>query len=93
MDRAVTRGEWPVIGHVPLTSDEREPPTFFKQDALSKQCSLYLPGGREVPTTPAECAHLERAAVWEPRHVVDRLNDHYAGRRNKWFESLRVRGA
>jgi len=34
---------------------------------------------------------LERAAVWGPSHVEDRLRDHYAGRKNKWVESLRIK--
>lgn len=27
--------------------------------------------------------------VWSPEHVEDRLRDHFAGRPNKWEESLR----
>ena len=36
-----------------------------------------------------ECVGLERAAVWEPEHVEDRLRDHFAGRSNRWVESLK----
>lgn len=45
----------------------------------------------ENPATPEECAVLERAAVWDPGHVEDRLRDHFAGQSNKWVESLRLK--
>jgi hypothetical protein len=28
--------------------------------------------------------------VWEPEHVEERIRDHYAGRANRWAESLRI---
>lgn len=91
MKYAVTAGLWPVIGHVPVPQALMEPPEFFKQDALSGRLSIYRTGEAERPASHEECSRLERAAVWDPQHVVDRLEDHFAGRLNKWVESMRVR--
>ena len=92
MNHAVTSGRWPVLGNAPLTDDLLEPPAFFKQDPISGQLSItYVGGGDEVPASFADCLHLERASVWDPDHVEARLNDHFAGRKNRWFESMRPR--
>ena len=88
MKYAVTSGEWPVIGHIPLTDDLKESPRFFKKDRIAKKLSIYLGDGVEQPATLEEIEGLECAAGWDPEHVVDRLNDHFAGRPNKWVLSL-----
>jgi hypothetical protein len=91
MNYAVTEGDWPIIGHVPLTAELEESPSFFKEDPLTGKLSIYYGGGHEKPATLEEIQGLERAAVWEPEHVVDRLRDHFAGRKNVWVESLKPR--
>jgi hypothetical protein len=71
-------------------------PFFFKQDSFNGRLFLYNSSlltadqGYECPATLAECSGLERAAVWDPEHVVDRLRDHAAGRPNQWVESLKI---
>jgi hypothetical protein len=90
MDHAVKSGRWKVLGNVALDGALLNPPARFIQDPLRPdQFSLYEKG-RTRPATRAEAVGLERAAVWEPSHVEDRLRDHYAGRKNKWVESLRI---
>ena len=89
MRHTVTDGLWPVVGHASVPATLLEPPEFFKQDPLNGKLSITHDGGDERPATLEECQHLECAAVWEPRHVVDRLEDHFAGRKNRWVESLR----
>jgi hypothetical protein len=98
MNKAVTSGRWPTVGHRPLTDVERTTPVrFCKQDPISGSLSIAWvdPVSSEYHTAPAsreECEALEREAVWEPEHVEDRLRDHRAGRTNKWVESLRLKG-
>ena len=87
---AITNGLWPIIGNVPLSPELREPQLFYKQDAISKELTIYG-GGKEVAATREECRVLERAAVWDPEHIVDRLRDHFDGRSNKWVESMNAR--
>lgn len=90
MNYAVTSGRWTVIGRMEIPESLREKPKFFMQDALSGELSITTHGGDRIPATREQCAGLERAAVWDPEHVEDRLVDHFASRPNKWVESLRL---
>jgi len=89
MNHAITSGRWEVIGHRELEGFLTEPTIFFKQDMMSKELSLYV-AGEEHPATRQQCKGLERAAVWDPEHVEDRLRDHYLGVSNKWVESMKL---
>ena len=91
MNHAFTRGTWPVIGHAQIPDELATSPWFFKKDLISGKVTLTQTGAEEVPAENNEWEHLECAAVWEPFHVVDRLQDHFAGRPNKWVESMKVR--
>lgn len=91
VDHAVTAGRWTVVGHRNVPNDVAVAPWFYKQDPLSKALSMTQTGTEEVPASAEECSRLERAAVWEPEHVEDRLRDHFAGRPNKWVQSMTVR--
>lgn len=90
MTSAVTSGRWSVIGHAPLETELESTPTFFKQDAISKTLSLCQ-GGIERPATKEECEGLERAAVWSAQHIESRLEDHLAGRTNKWLDAMKLK--
>jgi hypothetical protein len=93
-NHAVKRGRWPVVGRAMLASEDQEEPFFYKQDAITGRLTLYHSSfahtNWERAATLAECIGLENAAVWEPKHVEDRLRDHYAGKRNKWLDSLQI---
>lgn len=91
MKYAITEGVWPVIGHDPLSEQLKITPPFFKQDAINNNLTLYFGNGKESPATYDQCVNLEYAAVWEPNHIQDRIEDHFAGLPNKWVESLRPR--
>jgi hypothetical protein len=43
-----------------------------------------------TPVSIDKCRGLERSAIWEPEHVEERLSDHYAGKVNRWAESLKL---
>jgi len=92
MNYAVTKGLWPVIGRSELPPEQLVVPRLFKVDLMSGSLSTTSGGGEERPATREECEGLERAAVWDPEHVVSRLEDYFAGRPNKWVESLRLKG-
>lgn len=91
MSHAVTRGRWTVKGNAPLEDCLLNPPPRFIQDAIRKEKFSLYQKGRIIPATRQQCLGLEREAGWEPEHAEDRLRDHYAGRTNKWVESLRLR--
>ena len=90
MKSALTSGRWVIIGNRPLEKSVEQSPAFFKQDPITNDLSIYHEG-KERRATREECESLERAAVWDPTHVEDRLRDHYAGVPNKWVEALRPR--
>lgn len=96
MNYAITDGRWPVIDHVPIPEQLATAPRFCKQDIISGKLSIYqeieeLAPHYERPATLMECVGLEKAAVWDPEHVEDRLRDHFAGRSNVWVEQLRIK--
>ena len=84
---AIANGVWPVIGTLPIEGHLLGPPLFFKQDTISGVLTIYTGDGREIHASIDDCRHLERAAVWDPAHITDRLRDHFDGRVNKWVES------
>jgi Immunity protein 26 len=88
---AIQGGAWMVIGSAPLDDATLNPPPTFMQDALNKDAFEIYENGDVRPATKDECVGLERTAVWSPCHVEDRLRDHYAGRKNIWVESLRMK--
>jgi hypothetical protein len=90
MNYPITSGSWPVIGNAPLPNELLKEPLFFKKDPITGALTVYRDStGEEVPATREECKELECAAVWEPHHIADRLQDHFANRTNKWVESMR----
>jgi hypothetical protein len=90
MNHPITDGTWPVLGYEPLPDALLIEPRFFKKDPISGSYSIYRDStGEQTAATREQCERLERAAVWEPKHIVDRLNDHFSGRPNKWVQSLR----
>jgi hypothetical protein len=91
MAHAVKRGRWVVVGSAPLEGALLHPPPRFMQDGIRKDEFRIYEKGKIRFATKEECIGLEREAVWEPAHVEDRLRDHYAGRKNKWVESLKMR--
>jgi hypothetical protein len=87
MNSAITSGRWPILGNVSVLNDYKLP-EFFKIDPITKAVTIYK-DGIERPAEDLEWQRLERAAVWEPEHVEDRLRDHLEGRPNVWVESLK----
>jgi hypothetical protein len=91
MNWAVKKGRWRVIGRAPLEDDLAVLRPKFIQDPLNNtQFSIYEHGAIR-PASRDECIGLERAAVWDPEHVEDRIRDHFAGHPNKWVELLNLR--
>ena len=77
----ITRGYWPIIGMMPIREEFREMPDEFIHHRFDKQeFERYNPNtGSITPSTWDECKELERAAVWDHHHIVDRIRDHYNG--------------
>ena len=91
MKYAIGDGVWPVLGHLPLEPWLLEHPWFFKEDSFSGHLTKTRTGDEEEPVSRAEAAGLERAAVWSPEHVVERLKAHLSGRPSAVAERLTLR--
>jgi hypothetical protein len=91
MSSATKEGRWSKVGRVKDNDSLTIPPKFIQDPLRKESFSLYENSGEIRKATKEECLGLERAAVWDPEHVEDRLRDHYAGRVNKWVELLRIR--
>jgi hypothetical protein len=91
MDWAVKKGRWTSIGNAPLEPSLLALPPKFIQDKVNKGKFSIYENGQIRPASKEECLGLESAAVWDPSHVEDRVRDHYAGRSNKWVESLKIK--
>ncbi|MGK9337961.1 hypothetical protein KXR65_18390, partial [Sinorhizobium meliloti] len=81
------------VGKVELpTASALDGAVFFKQDRISGKLTAYdAIANAEVQLSFEEADRLERAAVWSPEHVEDRLRDHLNGVSNKWWASMRPR--
>jgi hypothetical protein len=94
LSSAIKSGRWHIIGFVPLEPELEVMPWFFKQAIGSNALSLYRSDsyGEEYPASKEDCVGLERAAIWSAEHIESRLEDHFAGRPNKWVEMLQLKG-
>lgn len=86
---AITKGIWKVVGHVTPPPALLEPPKFFIQSPMNGALFITKDGSDRQSATYEECINLECCAAWDPEHVVSRLEDHFAGRPNKWVELVR----
>jgi hypothetical protein len=91
MNHAVKTGRWPVIGHEPLKGALLVLPPKFIRDPIDKTIFSIYENGIIRAATWEQCLRLERASVWEPEHVEDRVRAHYAGNLNHVVELLKLR--
>lgn len=80
----ITKGDFEIIGYKELIKEdiEKVPPKFMQNLVNIHDCYIFWNDGSEKKVTPEECIGLERSAVWEAKAVVERIEDHYAGRNN-----------
>lgn len=63
----------PVVDHDSVSAfDDDWPPPGCVEDVITGAMQIYYKGAMR-PSTPEKCAGLERAAVWELHHIVDRI--------------------
>jgi len=80
--------EWKKIGNEAISREMESEIPRFKQDPINGNLSIYI-NNNDQPASYEEIQSLECAAVWEGSHILDRLSDHLAGRKNKWVKSMR----
>jgi hypothetical protein len=83
--------EWKKVGFQPLKEGELRIPDQFIQDIVDPYKSRIVgANGVERPATLEECEGLERAAVWDSEHVVERISAYYKGEPSEFVESLKL---
>ena len=87
MNAALGKRGWMIIGSAPVPEALAIPAVFYKFDIIARKFSLYS-SPIETPATREQCIGLECAAVWSACHVESRLADHFAGRPNRFVQSL-----
>lgn len=92
-DTAIERGDWKVIGNVPLEEKIHPPYKFCHQDIISGELSIRIVSDTEHSEQKSdleECRDLEPDGIWSENHVHDRLVDEYYGRENIWVKDLAI---
>ncbi|MRJ41505.1 MULTISPECIES: immunity 26/phosphotriesterase HocA family protein [Idiomarinaceae] len=79
VDAPLKNGQWKIIANMDLTEEERVKKYFYKMDKLSHKVWKTLTGIEEIPTTIEECLSLELCAVYDPVHVLERLEYYFSG--------------
>lgn len=92
-DHAITTGRWAKIGTLNIRQSLKNKPMKYIQDSLNpEKFELYDPNtGNTKPARKEDCIGLEKAAVWEPEHVEQRIADHYEGKPNVWVEKMKIK--
>jgi hypothetical protein len=88
MRYAVTSNRWLVVDVKPVEKNLTIPNKYFIQDTFTKEFSIYHIG-EIFPATYEQIIGLERAAVWEPEHIEDRLRDYFNGIENTNVQQLK----
>jgi hypothetical protein len=88
----ITKGTFEIIGIREFTENEiKNISPLFTQDIVNiKDCVIWWPTGEERKASPEECVGLERSAVWTEEGLIERIDDHYAGKRNFHVEDQKV---
>lgn len=80
MRYAITHGDFEIIDHADVADEIDQSPKFFKWDNISRRLYVTYDGSQDIPADREDVDGLECAAAWEPEHVIERLNDHFASR-------------
>lgn len=83
---------WTDLGVMPLEGEVARPVVRFMQSLGNyRKCTIFDSTGMERRVTPEECVGIERASVWDARHIAERLLDTFMGRDNAQEIRSRVR--
>ena len=88
----ITKGIFEIIGIKPFGENEKSPMVpFFWQDIVDiNNCIIYWNDGSERKVSSEECIGLERSSVWDETNIIQRIEDHFKGRKNVAVEHQKV---
>ncbi len=67
----------------------KDKPPVYTQDRLNPTNYTIYKNGEEIPATKQDCINLEYLMIWEKQEIEERLNDHFAGRKNEFVEKMK----
>lgn len=88
-DEPIRRGTWPKVGGLDLVPPLNELASYRNQPVGSNELYIWR-AGQLSEAAVEEAAQLELMAIWDEKHIVERLEDHRAGRPNKTAEYFKV---
>lgn len=78
MKYGIGKNGWPLAGKIAINENLNHHPHYYKKDPINGKLGIVDSSFmNEVPATESECVGLEEAAVFDPEHIVERLNEHY----------------
>lgn len=86
---AMISGRWRIIGQKPLEPTLLAPVKVFRHPQGSSYVDIYEEGEFK-PYAGEDLTKMECLASWEPRHIEERLRNHFAGRPDPATESSKV---
>ncbi|MDP3273565.1 MAG: immunity 26/phosphotriesterase HocA family protein [Deltaproteobacteria bacterium] len=90
--RLVRGHDWIVLGDRALEDELAKPVVRFMQDLADyRKCTIFDSVGLEKQVEPEACIGIERAEVWDPHHIAQRLLDTFMGQPNVAEVHARVR--
>ena len=94
MDDVLKKGTWPIVGNRPVPNSASGKIEFCRKDTISGELiiSYYSDDGQycERPGTIDECQNLEATCAWSEEHVIDRLEDIFSGKEDRWRQATKV---
>lgn len=91
-DSVIVEGKFPVIGELPVSIEEiHKIPPRFNQDENTLECTLYYYEPAIIrKATPEECIGLDPVCIYGPDNIIERIVNHYAGKKTPFIESHKV---
>lgn len=90
-DWVITEGYWLKIGKkLPIENhliNLMNAPAYT-EDVLSGKFYIHYPDGTRKNASREEVKGMRAVTVWENLSMQERLNDYYAGKKNKWTEDI-----
>ena len=87
-DEFIKNGSWPIIGRTPLSNDFLIPQPYFVWGPFQARPFITYDGSETIWSTPEQCQGLERAMIWCPEIVSERLCDSLTGNRDRWMQKI-----
>lgn len=93
--RVFKDSNWKYIGQADLEPHIlQNMPVFFRQDQFDKTICILITStdpNFKAPLKPEQCINMERAMIWEPESIDERICNYLDGAPNKFVELARVK--